>query len=105
MNDKVKMKIGVALFATVSFITPSLASHTECIVLKDTLSMNRPEASNPELRLVRLKKGETVSIRDAYHNWMFVLGTRYRYEFRGEELIQIPDSAYAEYGWVPRNML
>jgi len=82
-------KLLLAAATVVAFATPSLAGHAECIVQKETQSMNRPEARYPEYRLPRFEKGDVVSIRDAYRAWDFVTS---RDQNTG-------------YGWVPHNVL
>jgi hypothetical protein len=72
----------------VAFATPSHAIYTECIVKKDTETLNRP-GGHREPRWPGLQKGENVAIRDIFQDWVFVTYFSDQYE----------------YGSVPRNVL
>jgi hypothetical protein len=61
-------KLLLGAIAAMAIATPSHAFYTECIVQKDTVTMNRPGGDYGDPRWTPLEKGEKVAIRSVYNS-------------------------------------
>jgi hypothetical protein len=95
-------KLLLAVAAVAALATPAYASHWECVVQKETHSMNRPGAKYPEYRLPNFEKGDVVSIRDTSTN---DTNPAHHPAGRWDFITRSGLSDDPGYGWVPHGVL
>jgi hypothetical protein len=91
------MRKHLLILAVLAVPTPSHASYTECVALKEITLATRP-GGDTEPRWSPVEKGNAVAIRDVYRDWVFVI----HHNTYGEG-----DSKTVEtqYGWLPRKAI